>query len=67
MSLTAEGTATELAVLAEQHERQVARLCSRIAQVTGRRVDVVTADLRAGRVLSAEQALDHGLFDELLP
>lgn len=63
---SAEGTATELDLLAEQHERQVGRLSDWIAQVTGRRVAEVAADLRSGRVLSAEQALDYGLFDELL-
>jgi ATP-dependent Clp protease protease subunit len=63
---SAEGPATERVVLAEQHERQVARLSHWIAQVTGRPVADVAADLRSGRVLSAEQALDYGLFEQLL-
>ena len=63
---SAEGTATERVVLAEQHERQVTRLSNCISQVTGRRGADVAADLRSGRVLSAEQALDYGLFDGLL-
>jgi ATP-dependent Clp protease protease subunit len=61
-----EGNANEVAVLAEQHERQAARLRDRIAEVTGRPADEVAADLRSGRVLSADEALDYGLIAELL-
>jgi ATP-dependent Clp protease protease subunit len=61
-----EGRASELAVLAEQYQRQVTRLSDRIAEVTGRPASEVAADLRSGRVLSAEEALDYGLITELL-
>ncbi|HSE09211.1 MAG TPA: ATP-dependent Clp protease proteolytic subunit [Nocardioidaceae bacterium] len=60
------GTAARLASLAEQHEQQVAQLCGRIAEVTGRPVDSVGSDLETGRLLSAEQAMDYGLVDEIV-
>jgi len=60
-----EGTAQELAVLAEQHERQITRLCDRMAEVTGRPMSEVASDLKSGRVLSAEEALGYGLLTEL--
>ena len=59
----AEGTATRLAGLAEQHRHQVAQLRRRLADVTGRSVDDVAADLEAGRLLSAEEAEDYGLVE----
>jgi len=61
-----EGTAGEVAVLAEQHERQVAQLRDRIAEVTGRAAGEVEDDLRSGRVLSGAEARAYGLLDELL-
>jgi len=63
---TGDGTADKLAALADQHERQVARLRGLIAQATGRSEDEVAADLDAGRVLTADEALDYGLVTRLL-
>ncbi len=60
-----EGTAGELAVYAEQHERQVARLVSLVATATGRSDAEVERDLRAGRVLPAPEALEYGLLQRL--
>jgi ATP-dependent Clp protease protease subunit len=60
-----EGTAPELAVLAEQHERQVAQLHELIAGATGRAVADVAADIETGRVLGAEEALQYGLVSRL--
>lgn len=62
----AAGTAAQLAVEADQHERQVDRVCELVAGTTGRDADAVRADLRAGRVLSAEDAFAHGLLTRLL-
>jgi ATP-dependent Clp protease, protease subunit len=62
----AEGTAGQLVVLAEQHERQVARLRELIAATTGRAEADVGADLSSGRVLSGQEALDYGLLNRLL-
>ncbi|WP_329000422.1 ATP-dependent Clp protease proteolytic subunit [Kribbella sp. NBC_00709] len=63
---TAEGTADQLATLADQHERQVARLRQLISQATGRSDDEVAADLDPGRVLTAEEAKEYGLITHLL-
>ena len=56
-----QGTAVRLASLAEQHGRQVAQLCRRIAEATGRPEEDVSADLDAGRLLSADEAEAYGL------
>lgn len=63
---SAEGTAGELAAFAEEHERQVGRLRDRIASTTDRAAPEVEQDLRSGRVLSAQEALDYGLLNRLL-
>jgi ATP-dependent Clp protease, protease subunit len=64
---TAAGRADRLAADAEQHARQVAQLLDRLAAATGRDPDGIAADLRAGRLLTAEQAVDYGLLDAVLP
>lgn len=61
-----EGTADQLTRLAEQHERQVEQLARRIAEVSGQQVEIVEADLETGRLLSAEEARDYGLVEEVL-
>lgn len=63
---TAEGTAGQLAIQAEHHEHQVARLRDMVAVATGWDADWVAAELRSGRVLSAEDALNYGLINRLL-
>lgn len=59
------GTAGQLAVLAEQHERQVATLRDIVARTTGHSASGVAADLEAGRMLTAEEAMRYGLVDRL--
>ena len=61
-----DGTADQLAALADQHERQVARMRALIAQATGRPEDEVAADLDPGRVLTADEAVEYGLVTRLL-
>jgi ATP-dependent Clp protease protease subunit len=61
-----EGTAAVLATLADQHERQVARLRDLVVGATGRTKQEVAADLEAGRVLGADEAKDYGLVSQLL-
>lgn len=51
---------------AEERERQVGVLRDRLAEVTGRSADEVAADLVAGRVLRAKEAVAYGLLDRLL-
>jgi ATP-dependent Clp protease protease subunit len=62
----AEGTSGQLAIQAEHHERQVTRLRDLIAAATGWEPDWVAAELRSGRVLSADDALNYGLINRLL-
>jgi len=42
-----------------------ARFCQRVADAAGRPVAEVTADMEAGRFLSAPEALAYGLIDEV--
>lgn len=63
---SAEGTADQLATLADQHERQVARLRELISHATGRSDDEVATDLDPGRVLTADEAKDYGLITRVL-
>ncbi|GAA1575725.1 ATP-dependent Clp protease proteolytic subunit [Kribbella hippodromi] len=62
---TAAGTADQLATLAEQHERQFARLLDLIANATGRPSTEIAADLDPGRVLNADEAKDYGLITNI--
>lgn len=63
---SADGTATELATRAEQHELLVSQIVERISTLTGRRDEDVEADLRSDRLVPAEEAVTYGLVDELL-
>jgi ATP-dependent Clp protease protease subunit len=62
---TASGRADELAIAAEQHARRVRDLCERLSAATGREVDAVAADLRQGRVLTAAEAVEYGLLNDV--
>jgi ATP-dependent Clp protease protease subunit len=64
-SVSGEGTGEALAKKAEQHQRQVEQLRSRLASVTGRDERELAADLEAGRLLTAEEAVAYGLIHEL--
>ena len=50
---------------AEHHQRRLRGLQERIATACHRALDTVIADMRAGRLLDAEQARDYGLIDSL--
>jgi ATP-dependent Clp protease protease subunit len=50
-------------VLAAEHARQLRRLQERLAEATGRDVDQIAADMRTGRLLSADEARDYGLVE----
>ncbi len=60
------GRADEIAVLAAEHERRLARFRDRLAAVTGQPVERIADDLRAGRALSAADALEYGLVTEVV-
>jgi ATP-dependent Clp protease protease subunit len=60
-----EGTATELATKAEQHDLLVSQVVERISTLTRRSDEDVAEDLRSDRLLSAEEARAYGLVDDL--
>jgi ATP-dependent Clp protease protease subunit len=60
------GTADEVATAAGQYLRELEELALRIVAVTGQARSRVEDDLSAGRVLTAGQARDYGLIDEIV-
>lgn len=62
---TAEGTSAELAARQRQVERMLDALYIRLADVTGREVDEIRDDAKRGRFLSAAEAVDYGLVQEV--
>jgi len=63
---TIAGTAVEVAAAAGQYLRELEELAVRLAEVTGRPRSRVEDDLSAGRVLTAEEAREYGLIDEIV-
>lgn len=57
----------EVEAWAAEHARQLRRLQERLAAACGRSVDEVAADMRAGRLLDAEEARAYGLVDAAEP
>jgi ATP-dependent Clp protease protease subunit len=57
----------EVEARAAEHARQLRRLQERLAAACGRSVDEVAADMRAGRLLDAEEARAYGLVDAAEP
>ncbi|MGY1691710.1 ATP-dependent Clp protease proteolytic subunit [Geodermatophilus sp. SYSU D01105] len=53
----------EVEAWAAEHARQLRRLQERLAGACGRPVEEVASDMRAGRVLTAEEARAYGLLD----
>jgi ATP-dependent Clp protease, protease subunit len=53
----------QLATEAAEHAARLRRLQERLAEACGRPVDEVAADMRAGRLLSADEAREYGLLD----
>jgi ATP-dependent Clp protease, protease subunit len=60
------GTADEVAAAAGQYLRELEELVVRLADVTGQSRSRVEDDLSAGRLLTAEQAKEYGLVDEIV-
>lgn len=58
---TADGTADQVAAHAERHESQLDAVYRRLSDVTGHTVDEIRADARAGRYLTATEAVAYGL------
>jgi ATP-dependent Clp protease protease subunit len=60
------GTADEVAAAAGQYLRELEEMAVRLAEVTGQPRSRVEDDLSAGRILTAEQAREYGLIDEIV-
>jgi len=60
------GTADVVAAAAGQYLRELEELAERIAVVTGKPRSRIEDDLSAGRVLTAAEARDYGLIDEIV-
>ncbi|MEU5463313.1 ATP-dependent Clp protease proteolytic subunit [Streptomyces althioticus] len=62
-----EGSASDLAVRADELARTRVRTEEMLARHTGRPVDRVRADLERDLVLDAQAAVDHGIADRIVP
>ena len=57
------GHAGDVATHTEHHQRRLRLLQERVARTCRHLADTVAADMRAGRILTAEEAHDYGLID----
>jgi ATP-dependent Clp protease, protease subunit len=57
----------ELETMAAEHRRQLRRLQERMAETCRRSADELAADMRAGRLLTADEAREYGLVDRAEP
>ncbi len=62
----ASGTAEQVAAAAGAYLRELDELIIRLAEVTGQPRSQIENDLASGRVLSAEEAKDYGLVNEII-
>ncbi|WP_019070945.1 ATP-dependent Clp protease proteolytic subunit [Streptomyces hokutonensis] len=62
-----QGQASDLAIQAEELARTRSQLEAVLALHTGRTVEQVTADIERDLVLDAQQALEYGLVDRIVP
>ncbi|MFI5492135.1 ATP-dependent Clp protease proteolytic subunit [Actinoplanes sp. NPDC051859] len=60
------GTADEVAAAAGQHLRELEEVILRLVDATGQTRSRVEDDLSAGRSLTADEAKDYGLIDEVI-
>ncbi len=60
-----DGTPEQIASRSEQHLALVRRFHERLATATGRPVERIADDVRAGRILDTEEARAYGLIDEV--
>jgi len=59
------GTPDEVDAARRQHRDLLVRFQAHLARATGRPVDAIADDMRAGRTLDAREALEYGLIDEI--
>ncbi|WP_155060184.1 ATP-dependent Clp protease proteolytic subunit [Streptomyces blattellae] len=62
-----EGQASDLAIYAEELMRTRARLEEMLVRHTGRTHEQVSADIERDKILTAQEALDYGLVDRIIP
>jgi ATP-dependent Clp protease protease subunit len=62
----ARGTATDIGIQAEEILRMRQRLNEILAEHTGQTVEKIEKDLDRDRFMSAQQAVDYGLADEII-
>ncbi|XVU27496.1 ATP-dependent Clp protease proteolytic subunit [Actinoplanes sp. CA-054009] len=60
------GTADEVARAAGQHLRELEEIILRLVELTGQTRSRIEDDLSAGRGLTAQEALDYGLIEEII-
>jgi ATP-dependent Clp protease protease subunit len=60
------GTADEVTRAAGQHLRELEEIVLRLVEVTGQTRSRVEDDLAAGRSLTAQEAVEYGLIDEIV-
>ncbi|MEU8820982.1 ATP-dependent Clp protease proteolytic subunit [Actinoplanes sp. NPDC048796] len=60
------GTADEVARAAGQHLRELEEIILRLVELTGQTRSRIEDDLSAGRGLTAQEALDYGLIEEIV-
>jgi ATP-dependent Clp protease, protease subunit len=60
------GTADEVTRAAGQHLRELEEIVLRLVEVTGQPRSRIEDDLAAGRILSAQEAVEYGLIDEIV-
>lgn len=61
------GTPDEVDAGRRQHRDLLVRFQAHLARATGRPVDTIADDMRAGRNLDAAEALAYGLIDDISP
>ncbi len=61
------GTPDEVDAGRRWHRDLLVRFQAHLARATGRPVDAIADDMRAGRTLDAAEALAYGLIDEISP
>jgi len=59
------GTPEGIAAQSRQQQELLWKLAGRLARRTGRPAEEIAEDMRCGRYLDAQQALDYGLIDEI--
>jgi len=62
-----EGQASDLAIQAEELGRVRGRLEEMLVQHTGRTREQVTEDIERDKILTAQEALEYGLVDQIIP